>query len=302
VKSLDPVVAQKFWLAPALAAKYQTEPPESESARGIVLFQVNRKEVAAKAEPPESLVKALPIWFPPLDPNPTLSLEFYRQLKLGEMYEQAGRREQAESAYRKALDAANGTERDIALDNLERVLNGWGFYELWIQNRRGLLIAAAIVCIVLVVWVFWRRKRRLRIYPLEAPNEANIPAAHLERVVEYLVGLMRYHDTKTGPLNGDTKLPHIWPGFSQNLGTALRELVPGKSSGFITWLLEWLFRPEFTLRGTLAMGNPNSYIVLTLSRRGKPHTWEKSVTPGQAHDILKDMVYAVLLHIRSQSS
>jgi hypothetical protein len=301
VKSLDPVVAQKFWLAPALAAKYQTEPPGVETARGIVLFQVTGKEVAAKVEPPGTVVRGLPIWFSPLDPNPTLASDFYRQLKLGEMYEHAGRGELAESAYRKAVDTASGTERDIALHHLERVLNGWGFYELWMQKRRDLVISVALVCLILVVWLLWRRKRRLRIYPLEVPNDAKIPAGHLERVTEYLVGAMRYHDAKAGPI-GPSKLPHVWPGFSQNLGTALKELVPGKSSGFMTLLLEWLFRPEFTLRGTLATGNPYSYIVLTLSRGGKPLTWEKSVLLCDAHDALKDMVYAALLHIKNQSS
>ena len=298
VKSLDPVVSQKFWLAPALAAKYQSEPPESETARGIVLFQLNGKVSAAKAQ---NLVTGLPIWFSPLDSDPTLSLEFYRQVRLGEMYEQAGRRAQAEAAYHKALDAGNGAERDIALHHLEGVVNTWGFYELWVQERRSVVIAMSILCLSLAVWLLWRRKRRLRIYPLEVPNEAKIPAGHLERVVEYLVGMMRYHDAKIGPI-GCTKLPYVWPGFSQNLGIALKELVPGKSSGFITLVLEWLFRPEFTLRGTLAMGTSDSYIVLTLSRHGRPHTWEKLVPSGQAHDVLKDMVYAVLLHIKSESS
>jgi hypothetical protein len=300
VKSLDPVVAQKFWLAPPLSAKYQTDPPEAGTARGIVLFQVTNKVVAAKAQPGET-VAGLPIWFSALDPNPTLSLEFYRQLALGKMYEQAGQKTNAEGAYRKALDAAAGEQRDVALRHLERVVNSWAFYELWMQNRRGATALLAMVCGILVVWVFWRRKRRLQIYPLEAPNDAKIPGAHLEQVTEYLVGVMRYRDAKVGPI-GITKLPYVWSGFSKDLGTALENLVPGKSSGFIKLLLEWFFKPEFTLRGTLATGTPDSFIVLTLSRRGKPHTWEKSVPPGQAHDVLKDMVYAVLLHIKSQSS
>jgi 3',5'-cyclic AMP phosphodiesterase CpdA len=305
VKSLDPVVAQKFWLAPSLAAKYQSEPPESETARGIVLFQVNRKVVAAKTQPPESLVRGLPIWFSPLDPNPTLSLEFFRQLKLGEIYEQAGRRGDAESAYRKALDAANGAERDLALHHLDTVVNGWGFYELWMQKRRGLVGGVASLLIVsfliLVVWIFWRRTQRLQIYPLEVPNDAKIPAAHLEQVTEYLVGVMRYHDAKTGPI-GVSKLPFIWSGFSKDLGAALEKLIPGKSSGVISWLLGWLFRPTFILRGTLALAASNFHIVLTLSRRGGAvRSWEKSAPLDQAHDTLKDMVYAVLLHIKRES-
>ena len=128
VKSLDPVVTQKFWLAPALAAKYQSEPPESETARGIVLFQVNEKVVAAKAQPPESLVRGLPIWFSPLDPNPTLSLEFFRQLMLGEIYEQAGRRAEAESAYRKALDVANEIQSHLHRDVFSTVWNEGTFF------------------------------------------------------------------------------------------------------------------------------------------------------------------------------
>jgi hypothetical protein len=300
VKSLDPIVAQKFWLAPSLAAKYQIEPLEQETARGIVLFHVTHKTVATLTQPGESMVSGLPIWFSPLDPNPTLSLEFYRQLKLGEMYEQAGQRTEAESAYRKALDAATGEQRDVALRHLESAVNTWGVYELWMKYRLDLGILLLVVCVILVIWTFWRQKRRLQILPLDAPNDAKVPAGHLEQVAEYLVGIMRYREAKIGPI-GDTKLPFIWPGFSKDLGTTLEELAPGKSSKIIKWLLGWLFRPEFTLRGTLAMGNPDSYIVLTLTRRGKPHTWEKSVPAGQAHDVLKDMVYLVLLHIKTRS-
>jgi len=305
VKSLDSTVAQKFWLAPSLAAKYQTEPLEGETARGIVLFQVTRKDLASKLLPPESLVTGLPIWFSPLDPNPTLSMEFYRQLKLGEIYEQGGRRDQAENAYRKAFDVASGKERGIALHNLERVVSTWGFYELWVQKRRGIVESAvlfvSLASVLLVVWLFWRQTRRLQIHPLEAPNDAKIPPAHLEQISEYLVGVMRYHAAKTGPI-GATKLPFIWSGFSKDLAPALERLVPAKSSGAILWLLGWLFRPDYILRGSLVVTPTDFNIVLTLSRRGNAvNSWEKSAPVNQAHDTLKDMVYAVLLYIKNES-
>ena len=302
VKSLDPIVAQKFWLAPALAAKYQTEPLEGETARGIVLYQLNRKDIAAKAPPPDAPVWALPIWFSPLDPNPTLSLEFYRQLKLGEIYEQGGRRDQAEVAYRKALDVASGKEREVALNRYERVVNAWGFYELWMQKRRGIVESVApvvlLVCVILVVWLFWRRTRRLQIYPLDSPKDTNIAGTHLEQVAEYLVGVMRCYGQRTGPI-GVTKLPFIWSGFSKSLGSALEKLVPGKSSSVILWLLGWLFRPDYVLKGSL-LGTPDdAHIVLTLYGRGNaPKSWDKSAPLNQAHDALKDMVYAVLLYIK----
>ena len=305
VKSLDSAVAQKFWLAPSLAAKYQTEPLEGETARGIVFFQVTKKELAGKRLPPESSVTGFPIWFAPLDPAPTLSMEFYRQLKLGEIYEQGGRREQAENAYRKALDVANSNERSIALNNLIRVVTMWGFYELWIQKRRGIVESATLLVLLalllLAVWSFWRRTRRLQIAPLEAPPDAKIPAAHLEQISEYLVGVMRYHAAKIGPI-GDTKLPFIWPGFSKDLGPALERLVPSKGSGAILWLLGWLFKPDYVLRGSLALAPTNSNIVLTLSKRGKAvNSWEKTAPLSEAHEALKDLVYAVLLYIQNES-
>jgi hypothetical protein len=304
VKALDPVVGQKFWLAPALAAKYQTEPLEGETARGIVLFQMMRKDVAAKAPPPDSPVWGLPIWFSPLDPNPTLGLEFYRQLKLGDIYEKGGRRGQAEAAYRKALDVATGKEREVALKHIEGVVNTWGFYELWIQKRRGIVESVApvvlLLCLIFVVWMFWRRTRRLQIYPLEAPNDAKVPGAHLEQVAEYLVGLMRYYAAKTGPISA-TKLPFIWSGFSKDLGQALEKLVPGKSSGLILSLLGWLFKPDYVLKGSLVAASANLHVVLTLNGpRDVVSSWEKSAPLDQAHDTLKDMVYAVLLYMKNE--
>src|SRR5260370_40772048 len=111
---------------------------------------------------------------------------------------------------------------------------------------------------------------------------------------------MGYYGGKAGAM-GDGKLPYVWSGFSEDLRKGLENLVPGKSSGVMSWLLGWLFKPEFTLRGTLAMAPSNSHIVLTLSRRGNAApSWEKSVPLDQAHDTLKDMVYVALLQIKRE--
>ncbi len=70
--SIDPLVAQKFWLAPALAAKYQARLPESKTARGILLVDVTRRGVESVSPEADAQVQALPLWFSPLDQKPSL--------------------------------------------------------------------------------------------------------------------------------------------------------------------------------------------------------------------------------------
>lgn len=293
--ALNPCVAKKTWVSPPLALKFQND--KLEQARGFLLVKLYR----------DGKFEVDPKWYPvsgQSSKKDSIS-DFHLQLRIGEVYERAGRRTQAESAYRKALDTEGGPERDIALRNLERVLNDWGLRELWAQNRRLVASSAvtliSLACVVLLVWCFWRRKRRLRVYPLDAPNDAKVPAAHLERVAEHLLGLMRYYAAKTGPM-GATKLPFIWPGFSEDLRSLLEQVVPGPSGLLAISLFGWLFRPEFVLRGTLAASADDSHIVLTLSRKEDfAHSWEKSVPIAQTHDALKDLVYAALLQIKKES-
>ena len=227
---------------------------------------------------------------------------FSRQLEIGDAYDRSGRGAEAADAYRKALLAADDSNRTVALHRLQGVLQSWGFYESWMQYRRSFVWLALVTCLILTVWWTWRGKRRLQIYPLDAPDEAKIAGAHLGQVGEYLVGLMRQQAAKAGPI-GTTKLPFIWSGFSADLGSALKDLVPEQASGIVSWLSAWLFRAEFTLKGTIATSSSDAYIILTLSRRGTAiHSWERSTPLDGLHDTLKDLVYGVLLFVKGYAN
>ncbi len=103
-------------------------------------------------------------------------------MRLGETYERAGRLTEAEDAYRRALELKDAPNRELALRSLERVLNDWGFLEWWQKNRLRVLVGTIVLAIAaIVLWVahmFWRRKRRLKVHPFDAPDDANVPAAH----------------------------------------------------------------------------------------------------------------------------
>jgi hypothetical protein len=136
---------------------------------------------------------------------------------------------------------------------------------------------------------------------LDSPEDASVPAGHLEKVAEYLVGRMRLHATKTGPID-DTKLPFVWPGFAQDLGPMVEKLLPGERGAIGSWLLTWFFRPHFELRGTLAGSDQAHHIILSLYQYGKNvRCWEMSVPEGQTHNALKDLVYGALLYIEGKS-
>jgi hypothetical protein len=276
----------KLYVSPPLGAPKQSSVPEA-PATG---FEIIRLDQAGR------VIRRL-YWTTEDGFETEPSSAFSRQLRIGDAYDRSGLAAQAEAAYRKAFDSASDSDREIALDRLERVLQSWGFYESWVKYRRGLVSIAIFITAILIIWLFWRRKRRLQIYPLDAPNEAKIAGAHLEQVGQYLVGLMRYYATKAGPI-GTTKLPFIWSGFSPDLGSLLQQLVPAKAAGIVSWLPAWLFRAEFTLKGTVATSPTDAYIVLTLSRHGTAvRSWERSTRLDQLHNTLKDLVYAVLLHI-----
>jgi hypothetical protein len=281
----------KLYVSPPLGAPKQSSVPEA-PATG---FEIIRLDHAGR-------VVRLLYWSAGDGFETETSLAFSRQLEIGDAYDHSGQAAQAEAAYRKAVDLASDSDRKIALDRLERVLQSWGFYEIWVKYRRWLALIAILISAIVIFWLIWRRERRLQIYPLDAPTEAKIAAAHLEQVGQYLVGLMRYYAAKAGPI-GTTKLPFIWSGFSPDLGPLLQQLVPAKASGIVSWLPAWLFRPEFTLKGTVATSSTDAYIVLTLSRHGTAvRSWEQSTRLDQLHDTLKDLVYAVLLHINGYSA
>jgi len=151
-----------------------------------------------------------------------------------------------------------------------------------------------------VARVLWRRKRWLRVYPLDAPDDANVPGAHLEKVAEYLVARMRFYAAKAGPID-DTKLPFVWPAFAEDLRSTLERLLPGARGTIGSWVAGWVLKPDFELRGTLAGSDQNHHIILSLHRRGyNIRSWEASVPKDQTHNALKDLVYGVLLYIKGE--
>lgn len=230
--------------------------------------------------------------------------EFNDLMRLGETYERAGRLTEAEDAYRRALELKDAPNRELALRSLERILNDWGFLEWWQKNRLSVVVWTIVPAIVaIVLWVarmFWRRKRRLKVYPLDAPDDANVPAAHLEKVAEYLVWRMHFYASKGGPID-NTRLPFVWPAFAEDLRSTLEKLLPGARGTISSWLAGWVFRPDFELRGTLAVSNQHHHIILSLYRQGyNLRSWEASVPKNQTHNALKDLVYGVLLYIKGE--
>jgi hypothetical protein len=232
-------------------------------------------------------------------------VEFNQLISLGDAFERAGRLGEAEAAYRRAFDLKGAPDRELALRDLKRVLNNWGLLEWWRRNRRTFLLWFILGGLALIgLWMtsaIWHRKRRLKVYSLDAPDGADLPATHLERIAEYLVGRMRFYAGKAGPID-DTKLPFVWLGFAEDFGSTLEKLLPGPQGAISTWLAGWVFRPDFELRGTLAVSDQTHEIILSLHRR-RDHirSWEASVPKNQTHSTLKDLVYGVLLYIKGEA-
>ena len=220
-------------------------------------------------------------------------------MRAGEIYEQSGRLSEAETWYRKALEAKGSDQTAKSLQSVRRVINTWGLWELWIKHRLWITAVVAAFLVLLGLGRIWSRKSRLRVFPLDIPKDANIPPSHLERMAEHFVYLMRYQASRQAGID-TTKLPLVWRGLSQDLKTAL-EGVP--QPGIVNWMVGVFFRAKFELRGTVASSATAHQLVLTLTRKGKHlRSWERSVLIADTHDALKDLVYDVLLYIKAQST
>lgn len=120
VKQLDAAVAKKFWLAPSLAAKYQSGLPAPNTARGIFLFSVTKNGVGGIAPASSDPVEATPIWFSPLNQKPPLPAE--DKLATARALEEDWQWDQAAQKYLAltADPALDSTTREIALAGYER--------------------------------------------------------------------------------------------------------------------------------------------------------------------------------------
>ena len=176
--SLDPVVAQKFWLSPSLAAKYQTGRPAPSTARGIFLFSVTRKGNGGVAA---AEVEATPLWFSPLDQKSPLPAEdklaAARALEEDRQWDQAAQKYLALTAD-SALDS---TTREIALAGYERSQEKtqrwwwksppvrWLYVHRWGAGSTGVILAALLLLYWLLnVNISTRRSfsvRKLQLFP-----------------------------------------------------------------------------------------------------------------------------------------
>ena len=117
---LDADVAQKFWLSPSLAAKYQAGLPAPKTARGIFVFSVTKKGIGGTATAGNAEVEATPIWFSPLNQKPPLPAE--DKLAAARASEEDGQWDQAAPKYLSlTADATlDSTTREIALAGYAR--------------------------------------------------------------------------------------------------------------------------------------------------------------------------------------
>ena len=174
--------------------------------------------------------------------------DFNRLIDLGDAYQRAGRPAEAEAAYLRALELKDAPDREMAFRKLNRVLTEWPLGEWWREHRLTIALCFVLGTFVLIGLLIsskiWHRRRRLRVYSLDAPDRADVPSAHLERLVEQFIGRMRFYASKVGPID-DTKLPFVWLGFAEGLGSTLEELLSSAPPAILGWMVGRMFRPRF---------------------------------------------------------
>ena len=108
----DQIVADKMWLAPPLAAKYQVTNPPAKMARGMLLVTLTTSGALRVAPPGADGVKAIPLWFSTLDQ--VAAIEGDRALREARAEEAAGNWEQAATLYAQALASGDSRARASA--------------------------------------------------------------------------------------------------------------------------------------------------------------------------------------------
>jgi hypothetical protein len=161
VKQLDMTVAQKFWLSPSLAAKYQAGLPAPKTARGIFLFCVAKKGSGGIAPAGDAEVEATPIWFSPLNQKPPLPAED----KLAEAHalESDGKWDEAALKYQALMGSAtlDSTTRSEALAgyaHAREVMDTWWWKSplsrwVYVHWEATLYTVALLVGLFLAYWL-----------------------------------------------------------------------------------------------------------------------------------------------------
>ncbi len=237
-------------------------------------------------------------------------------VQLGRIYENLGRLEDAESAYKKALEDDSPAVRNQALAAIKRVAekqqpNRWSSRFLWLT---GVTVAAACHFLVdsafvlgvalLCGWFYKIRVRRrargkLAISPFSDSTRDKIGPG-LDEVFVHVLDRMRFHFRDRLAIRGQTI-----PILAQSQAGEVAELIKSLYSGWQVKIFAWFIRnadqPEYSIRGSIQSDGRIFSVFARLERSGRTiKTWNRTFLRGEVAEKEQDLAYEMLIYLKGE--
>jgi 3',5'-cyclic AMP phosphodiesterase CpdA len=175
----DELAANKIWVAPPLAAKYQVSQPLGQTARGALFVSITGNGASRVSPDDGEQVKSSPIWFTTLDQKAATDGD--DKLTQARSEEREGHWDEATKWYVAALGASNPRVRASASQGYARVRlasdSWWWGVGKYFPPIRWLFMAPyrfaeGFGVVLLVILIRWRRKRVFILKPDELTTGA----------------------------------------------------------------------------------------------------------------------------------
>jgi hypothetical protein len=235
----------------------------------------------------------------------------------GELLERAGRLEEAEGEYRKALESDSAEVRAAAVERLRKVIvkrKSWQEHSrqsvLWtLEKLAGFAAPAGVIAVLVALLILLRRYgrigllgwNRLEVQPLTTSGDGWL-GEHFRDLVRALRHGMgnRSPNAMTAWATDDSKLPLLNPDWGEEVGDLATEIVPGGTGKLAAWLLARLSRPEYTLSGSLQVVDTAGHLVVRLERANRiVRVWETTRPTSDLIETMKDFAYEALIAMQA---
>lgn len=247
-------------------------------------------------------------------PRPDSSLPRHPHLDLARALAAAGRRAEAEAAYRKAAESPDSAIRTAALAELNEEMARGRFLRLadpiLAAVKKFLEILGFVGIPLLVIWSLtrhaWRKRlppgsgnNRLRVLPLAASPAARALGSHFVEVAELMLRRIDYHFAVQRKVVEISRLPLRSTALSETLGSMATKVVP-KAAPVVAFSLRYLFEPEYILEGSVDVADGGHHLVVRLESLGRPlRAWERSGAAEKTVESLKDVAFEALMYIKN---
>ena len=241
------------------------------------------------------------------------------EIEVGKMFDEEDRLDDAEKAYSKALETANGAERDEAKNRLEGVLKRkrglWAKYvEPGIEKFETSLsdVMFGIIAALLALLAFWLLKllvgflgeswgkNRLQIGEFTDATVGHTGLAIAEVLKEVVEEVQEYYRPRDRFRFGSfSSLILVDTPGSSELMEVVADVIPGESNKILAFLSKGYRKPHYLIKGLVQEAGLQYRLLVKLMRKGATiQVWDITVPATNLHQAQGDLALDIVLHLK----